>query len=195
MLSIPDDPLPSNVSSTYIVHRLVRESPNVLILEPGPYLLRCAFVSIATLPIVVVVCLAMKLESKLTFGFSLFPVFAAGGAAVGHFIHQQLGMRARIDRDRRDIVVSKPASDEIHTLAIQDVVAVQHCDMGVHRWSEEGGKYRQFQVNLVLSDTSSSRRLLLNNAKRQELHRMAQDIANFLGVPFYVGSKLEAAEC
>jgi len=184
-LSVPQEPLATAHSANGNIHRLSRVSPGVLELEPGRADWWAALVSLAFFPIVLAVCIAMHAEMRLTVGLSLSPLFGAGGFGVGAFCYHRFGTRARFDRDRHMISVTGLRHGEGLRYSWDDIRAVQFCDAG--RKHGEGA-WHAYQVNLVVGSTTVSRINLLDSGGKKKLHRIAKEIADFIGVPFYVGS-------
>ena len=74
------------------------------------------------------------------------------------------------------------------------IINCRYGKMGDHHTTDAGikhgeGAWRAYQVNLVVGGATPVRVNLLDSGGRTQLETIAREIAEFLGVPFYVGSQ------
>jgi len=186
-LFVPQEPVATAHSANGNIHRLSKVSPGVQVLESGHADWWAALVSLALFPVVLAVCIAVRAEMRLTVGLSLFPLFAAGGFGVAASCYHKFGTRARFDRNNRKISVTGLRHGEGFRCSWDDICAVQFCDA---RRKRGEGAWHAYQVNLVVRSDKSSRINLLDSRGKKKLRRIAKEIADFIAVPFYVGSNL-----
>jgi len=184
LLEVPAEPLPTTHLATRNVHRLTRESPGELVLEPGPADWWAALASLGFLPLILAVCFAKDASLGITVGLSLLPLLAAAGFTVAALVYDRYGTRARFDRDRRRVSVTGWRHGGGLSYPWEGIKAVQFCD--------PPGKFarssRVCQVNLVVGSDPLWRINLLHSGGRKQLRRMAAEIAVFLEVPLYVNA-------
>jgi len=181
ILLTPNDPLPTTHSANGNVHRLVKISPKVLVLEPGSINWWAALVSFAFFLIVLAICNAKHADRGLTIGLSLFPVFTAAGFGIVAFCYHRFGTRVRFDGDKQEVSITGRRHGGGFHYPWKDIRAVQFCDAG--RKQGEGAAWHTFQVNLVVGSDKSSRINLLDSAGKRKLHSIAKELADFIEVP------------
>ena len=79
--------------------RTFRESPEVFVFCPRSFLWH-VIISLAAFPVVLWLCHRFQSDLRTTIGFSLFPLFAAGGFGIGELIQRFATLRARFDRSQ-----------------------------------------------------------------------------------------------
>jgi hypothetical protein len=170
-------------SANINVHRLVQPSPDVIVLEPGTKLRGWALMSLAFLPVSVAICLVFRPDLGIAIAICLAPLFAAGGFGAGHIGYQRLGTRVRFNRTEQSVRITGFRHARGTTLPLKQIVAVQFCDAGIKHGD---GSWHAYQVNLVVESGGISRQNLLDCGNDQELRKIARQLADFLGVPYFV---------
>jgi len=184
--TIAGEPLPTRQSSSANFHRLTRTKPGVLWLEPGRALWVWGLALLGATPILPVICLAAKTPNEMTAVFTIAWFVAAAGLTLVAWCYRRFGTRARFDRGARRVVITGERHAGKTDYSFDDLCAVQFCDAG--RKGDEGS-WHAFQVNLVLHGDPPHRLNLLDSGGETQLRRLAEQIAEFCGVPLYVGSR------
>jgi hypothetical protein len=129
--SIPNEPVATNSSASCNVHRLVRRSPTVLVLQPGrtPWVVALAF--LAASPVVLAICIGMRAGLVLTVLLSVIPLCGVIPMVVVALCYQFLGTRARFDRDKQRISITGVRHGLGRDFSLSDIVAIQFCGAGI----------------------------------------------------------------
>ncbi len=131
-------------------------------------------------PVVYAVCGQLGAVHNLQFGLSLFPLFYAGGMAVGYLVMREA--IPRIDYDRSQQRVLLPLGRE---LPLSDVLAVQVIEY-LRKWGDNDDELFTYQLNLCHVDRHKPQRMQLVECHEDEpLIRDAQLMASTLGVPLH----------
>jgi hypothetical protein len=184
-IEIPNEAIATKHSASGNIHRLARPSRAVLVLEPGRKLWIMALLILAVVPVVWGVCIFKRAATELTVGLSLMPLIGAFGVAVGGFCFHRFGTRVRFDCDLQRVTITGARHAGGLHYSFSDIAAVQFCDAGI---KQGDGAWHAYQVNLVIGGAAPTRINLLDSGGRTQLQAMAKEIAEFLGVPFYIGS-------
>ncbi len=152
--------------------RSFRESPEVFVFCPRSFLPYVA-VSVAAFPIVLWLCHRFQADLRTTIGFSLFPVFGAGGFVIAELIQRFATLRARFDRSQRLVTIN----DE--TIPFAQIQAVQVLEF-VREFEDDDDIVRQ--VNLVHAIEGKTSRTNLLQGTQPEFTELARELADFLDV-------------
>ncbi len=130
-------------------------------------------------PVIYWTCGQWGAARGLQFGLTLFPIFYAGGMAVGCLIMLEAIPRVEYDRSRQRVLLSLgrelPASD---ILAVQVIEYLQ--SRGIHN------ELFAYQLNLCYRDRLMPQRMQLAECHEDEpLIRDAELMASTLGVPLH----------
>ncbi len=131
------------------------------------------------IPVVYVVCERLGAAHNLQIGLSLFPLFYAGGMAVGCLVTREAIPRIEYDRSRQRVLL--PLGRE---LPLSDLLAVQVIEY-LRKWGDDDELFA-YQLNLCHMDRNKSQRLQLVECSDDEpLIRDARLMASTLGVPLH----------
>ncbi len=114
--------------------------------------------------------------------------------AVMALLFQLFGTRAQFDRDQQRVRITGLRHGKGRNYSFSDIVAVQFCGAGIKDSDVVGPDSRTYsvwhayQVNLVVRGDTTVRINLLDSGGGARLEAIAKELANFLGVPLYIGS-------
>jgi hypothetical protein len=186
MLVVPPEPLPITFAASRNEHRFLRMSPSMASLEPGNGNLIFGLVLLSMTPLVVAICWHYHLPRALMIFLPLIPVLGGVIHIVFQFIYAKFGTRINFDQSTAVATVTGVRHGGKIQLPFNNIRAVQFCEFKI-KGSEIGPVT---QLNLIIEDPSVRRINLLQNGGRKKLHRIAGQIAEYLGVPVYRGSEI-----
>ncbi len=191
---VSESPVETIHSSNINVHRLVRLTPSVMVLEPGRGPWIAAFISLCVLPLGLWYFCQDLEDASLRWWIPRLPLPLGAGLTVSALGSHFWGTRIRFDLIAQTLTLSRFSGFQTFrrvstSIPLSKVCGVQFCEGGLH----DGGKiaYQSFQLNLVLGPHPIKRVNLLENGNKLRLKGFGVQIAKFLEIPFFLGSSAQ----
>lgn len=195
MSTAPASPIKTTVSANFNHHRAVRQGPGVLLLQPvrNRALLWTGLRLLVLSPLIYFALRHFSTDRQLQLWGALLPVMGGLPLIIFSLLAGAVGMTARFDRERGELVLTGLRFGKGETYALSDIREVQLCSAGM-KGGGEGGAWEGFQLNLRLEPAGQVVHInLLENAAEADLRDMGCSISEFLGIPFNDAAGLNMA--